>query len=168
MGVAEHVVQFYEADASFVQAAADFIGAGLRAGEVGLVVVTPAHRADLEQRLRAECPDLLGRYEALDAAETLARLMADGLPDPVRFADVIGGLVARAAVGDGRVRIVGEMVALLAAAGNHAATLRLEELWNRLQATHPFALLCAYPVAQLDGQALAGVFGDVCARHTRI
>ena len=44
--------------------------------------------------------------------------MVDGAPDPTRFAEVIGGVIARATTGRPRARIFGEMVALLAVAGN--------------------------------------------------
>ena len=46
-----------------------------------------------------------------------------------------------------RLRAFGEMVALLAADGMADAAVRLEELWNRLAATHHFSLLCAYPTS---------------------
>src|SRR5205085_1038509 len=173
MGASEHFVQFYEADAFLLDAVKDFVGATLRAGDVAIVIATPAHRAGIEDRLRADGLDVAGaracgRYVALDAAATLSRVMVDGAPEPGRFADVIGGIVARAAEGQRRVRIFGEMVALLAVEGNHAAAVRLEELWNDLQQTHAFALFCAYPLEWLAGQERAAVLGDVCAAHAHV
>ena len=172
MSAADHFVQFYEADAYLLDAVADFLGEALRAGDAGIAVATRAHCEGLEERLRVAGFDLAGarsggHYVALDAADTLAEVMVDGAPDPARFVEIIGGLVARAAAGGRRVHTFGEMVALLAAAGNYAATLRLEELWSELQQTHAFSLFCAYPMAQLDGEGGAGLVGHVCALHTR-
>jgi signal transduction histidine kinase len=173
MGAAEHVVQFYEVDAVLLDAVAEYIGAGLRAGDAGLVLATPAHRAGLEERLRAAGLDVAaarasGQYASLDAAETLARFMVDGTPDPARFSEAVRDVVARASSDGRRARIFGEMVALLVDEGNHAAAIRLEELWNELQRSQTFSLLCAYPMARLGGEALAGALGDVCAAHARV
>jgi PAS domain S-box-containing protein/excisionase family DNA binding protein len=173
IGQGEHFVQFYEADAVLVAAVADYIGAALRANEAGIVIATAAHREAVEARLRADGLDVDGalaggRYVALDAAETLARFIVHGEPEPGRFAEVVGSVVGRLAEGGRPVRAFGEMVALLAAEGSHAAAIQLEALWNGLQQVHTFALLCAYPVTALGGEALAAVFDDVCAEHARV
>lgn len=172
-GPAEHFVQFYEADAFLLDAIGEFIGAGLHAGEVGIVIATAAHRADLAGRLTAAGLDVAqarasGRYVALDAAETLSRFMVDGMPDAARFAEVVGGVIAQSAATGRRVRAFGEMVALLAAEGNHAGVIRLEELWNDLQQSHTFALFCAYPMAGLSGSERAALLDDVCTTHSRV
>ena len=169
----EHVVQFYESDAFLLDAVGEFIGTGLRAGDAGIVVATEAHREGLEDRLRAYGVDVVvaregGRYVALDATETLSQFMVEGAPNPERFAGVLGGMVARAAAGGRRVRIFGEMVALLAVAGNHAGAHRLEVLWNELQTTHAFSLFCAYPMNRFGGETLAELLGNVCAAHSRV
>jgi excisionase family DNA binding protein len=173
MGAREHFVQFYEADAFLLEAVGEYIGATLRAGDAAIVIATPPHRAAIEKRLAAHGLDVAGaracgRYVALDAAATLARIMVDGAPDPGRFREVVGDVIAHATEGRRRVRIFGEMVALLAGAGNHAAVTRLEELWNDLQRTHSFALFCAYPMECLDGEAGAALLNDVCEQHSGI
>jgi signal transduction histidine kinase len=104
-----------------------------------------------------------GRFSVLDAAQTLTRFMVDGMPDPSRFGDLVGSLVANR-----RPRIFGEMVALLAAEGNYAGAVALEALWNWMQKKHPFSLLCAYPMHGLGGQELAPLFVDVCSEHSRV
>lgn len=173
VGPTEHFVQFYEADAVLVEAVADYIGAALGAGEAGIVVATPSHRMDVEARLAARGLDLAaarasGSYVPLDAAETLARFMVDGEPDPDQFVQVVGGIIGRAAEGGRPVRAFGEMVALLAAEGHVEAAIRLEGLWNQLRVHQPFALFCAYPMDRLGGEALAALVGDVCAAHSRV
>jgi excisionase family DNA binding protein len=172
MMTAAHAVQFYEADAVLLDAVAAFLTAGLRAGEACIVVVTPAHRGELEERLHAAGLDLdaahaAGQYEVLDAAETLACFMVDGSPDAARFVEVVGGIIALAEQMC-RVRVFGEMVALLAADGNHTAALRLEELWNALHRTRAFALFCAYPLRNFGDAASTDLLGAVCAEHSRV
>jgi signal transduction histidine kinase len=172
-GEGEHFVQFYETDKFLLDSLGGFIGKGLAEGDACIVVATQAHRAGLDERLPSHGPDsdaarAGGRYVALDAAETLSKLMVDGSPEPGRFAEVIGGIIARAAVGHQRVRIFGEMVALLWAEGNCDGALRLEELWNDLSKTRPFLLFCAYPMKDFGGEAHAVPLGRVCASHSRV
>jgi excisionase family DNA binding protein len=169
----EHFVQFYEADDFLLQAVSSFIGASLRAGQSGIVIATEAHRAGIEDRLRLEGFDLTaaraaGRYTSLNATETLLRILVDGTPEPGRFAELVGGIVERATEGGRSVCIFGEMVALLMEKGDHTAAVRLERLWNELQRTHPFVLMCGYPIGGFRGEALTEVLGEVCAEHGRV
>ena len=169
----EHFVQFYEADAPLLDSLTGFIGGGLAAGGAGIVVATPEHREGLEQRLRAAGIDLdaaraAQAYVSLDAADTLARIVVDGVPDEGRFAEVIGRTVAGAARGGRRVRVFGEMVGLLLSRGQAGATIRLEELWNELRRTHALRLFCAYPLAQLEGSGLAQPTAEICSLHSRV
>src|SRR5262249_53995994 len=85
-----------------------------------------------------------------------------------RFAEVVGGLVARATAGGRPLRAFGEMVALLAAEGNHAAAIRLETLWNELQHQYEFSLYCAYPLGVLGGEGFAAVFDQVVEQHGQV
>ena len=171
--VVEHFVQFYESDEFLLEAVGEFIGPSLRSGDAGIVVATDAHLARLEDVLSAQGLDLAaarasGQYVSLDAAETLSRFMVDEEPDPGRFNEVIGQLLETTAADGRRVRVYGEMVALLATAGNHAATIRLEQLWNDLQHRQPFSLFCGYPMDRFGGEALAELLGDVCGEHSRV
>jgi signal transduction histidine kinase/ActR/RegA family two-component response regulator len=173
MSDSEHFVQLYETDVFLLDSLSGFIGTGLGAGDACIVVATKAHRDELDERLKALGVDVAlasacGQYVSLDAAETLSSLMVDGSPDSNRFVEIIGGLIARAAVGRSRVRIFGEMVALLWAENNRAAAIRLEELWNHLSETHPFLLFCAYPMSGFDREALGEPLGHVCAGHSRV
>ncbi|MGH2354012.1 MAG: MEDS domain-containing protein, partial [Chloroflexota bacterium] len=173
MSASEHFVQFYEADGFLLDTVGDFIGAALRGGDIGIVIATEAHRTGIENRLQAAGLDVAatrarGQYVSLNAAETLSRIMVDGAPDPARFAEAVGGPVARAATSGRRVRIFGELVALLVEEGNPAAAIRLEALWNHLQKAHDFSLMCGYPMDGFGGEALADFLGEVCAEHSRV
>ena len=171
--VLEHVAQFYEDDAFLLNGASDFIGAALRFGSAGVVIATEAHRAGLEERLWAAGIDVdlargQGRYVVLDAADTLASFMVGDAPDAGRFEETIGGVVERAGQGGRRVHAFGEMVALLAVAGNHAGAIRLEALWNELQRTQAFSLFCGYPMDLFSDRGQAESFDAVCLEHRRV
>lgn len=173
IGESQHFAQFYETDGFLLNALSGFIGAGLGAGDACIVVATRAHRASLEERLQTDGLDVAaararGQYVSLDAAETLSTFMLDGSPEPGRFAAVFGEIIARAAEGRQRVRIFGEMVALLWAEGHHDAAINLEALWNKLHETHSFLLFCAYPINGFGGEALASPLGAVCAEHSHV
>jgi signal transduction histidine kinase/ActR/RegA family two-component response regulator len=168
-----HVVQFYDDDTFLMESVTRFVGAALGAGDVGIVIATPAHRIALDKRLRARGVDLRiarrqGRYLALDAADTLSALMADGLPDADRFRAVVGRTIESAVDAGRRVRAFGEMVALLWEAGRRDAALRLEELWNELAERLGFALLCAYPMRGFGRETDGEPFLQVCGRHADV
>lgn len=173
MGDGEHFVQFYETDVFLLNTLAGFMSGGLEAGDACIVVATKPHREGLDVRLQAYGLDTAavrgrGQYLSLDADDTLSKFMVDGSPEPKRFLDAIRSIIARAGEGRPRVRVFGEMVALLWAEGNRAAAIRLEELWNDLGKTESFTLFCAYPMSGFGGQALAEPLGDVCSAHTRV
>ena len=170
-----HIVRYYENDASLVEAVDQFVAAGLAAGQPAIVIATAMHRDGLERRLTAQRIDVAearraGRYLPLDAAETLARITTDGWPDPTRFGEIVGGAVARAAAAGatGQVRAFGEMVALLWIEGRREAAIRLEELWNELARSHPFSLVCGYPLAAFGAHADEAPFSAVSALHTQV
>jgi PAS domain S-box-containing protein len=172
----EHSVQFYEKEDFLLDEVSGFIGAGLQAGQVGLVIATRPHLEGLEQRLKAghACsgwdsswdPD---QYVALDAAEMLSKFMVDGWPDERLFAAVLGSAIRRVAQdGSRHVRAFGEMVALLWAEGKHEAAIRLEELWNDLAQTQSFSLLCAYPMQGFDDAGHDSPFSQICNAHSHV
>ena len=168
-----HFTQFYEEDAFLLDTVAKFIGGSLEANGGGVVIATRPHSDGIAKRLNARGLDLAaarerGQYVRLEAAETLSMFMDEGSPDPQRFADVVGGVLARMSQ-DGwpRVRAFGEMVALLCAKGNLNGALRLEELWNDLGSGKSFSLLCAYPLQQFARTDDWKPFLDICRKHSR-
>ena len=172
-GEHDHFVQFYEADEFLIDSLSGYVREGLETGDACVVVATRARREGLEARLRATGLDTAGaraygRLVMLDAADTLSRFMSNDSPDPVRFEEVVGGVMARAQEVGRRVRAFGEMVALLWAEGKSDAALRLEELWNGLQETRAFRLFCAYPLKSFDGEAQGSSLAGVCAAHARV
>jgi len=172
-----HIVQFYEGDAFLISEISRFIGTALGSGGSAVVIGTKEHRDGIAQRLASHGFNTAvaiaqGRYVVLDAAETLAKFMIAGQPDPKRFTSVIGDVFARAknAAGreDARVAAFGEMVALLWAEGKKDAAIRLERLWNSLAATHSFSLRCAYPMNGFSRRDYTEPFLKICAEHSSV
>src|SRR6478672_3445708 len=123
----KHVVQFYQDDKFLIDAVSGFVGSALAAGDATVLIATAAHREGVEQVLRKRGLEIgqaarQGRFIELDATETLAQFMVNGLPDEERFKKVIGAQLAQAAasvVGERRrIAAFGEMVNILWATGN--------------------------------------------------
>jgi len=108
------------------------------------------------------------QYISIDAADALSQIMVDGELSPGRFAELVGNMIARARQDGRRVRIFGELVALLWADGNRAAALHLEDLWNDLGKMHSFSLFCAYPMYNFGGEVYEAEFTEICQQHARV
>jgi signal transduction histidine kinase len=172
-----HSVQFYEDEEVFLDGLSEFVGSALGTGGACLVIATRAHRAGLAERLKGWGLDLSvaaknNRFLSLDAEATLARFMVGGWPDEERFFGTIEPMLlqSKVALRHKGVSIVafGEMVALLWAAGNCEAALRLEQLWNELARRHSFALRCAYPMGCFGEKSHDALFNRVCGEHNHV
>ena len=137
-----HAVQWFTREDALVSTVSRFAGGGLAGGDAVLVLATPAHLASFAASMEDSGVELdvavaQGRYRELDAE---AALEDYDLPS--------FGAVARDAVEElsahGPVRVYGEMVAVLWAAGRSGDALELESFWNALMRRMPFTLLCAY------------------------
>ncbi|HKO98228.1 MAG TPA: ATP-binding protein [Pyrinomonadaceae bacterium] len=173
MNATEHFVQFYEADRFLLNSLSGFIGAAINSGEAAVVVATQPHQTGLDELLIANGLDVInaratGKYVTLDAATTLAKFMVNGMPEPTRFNEVLGGVLSSVTDGRSRVRAFGEMVALLWEEGNHNGAIRLEELWNDLQKSYSFSLFCAYPMQGFGSEKMEQPYHGVCSAHSRV
>ncbi|CAN5451735.1 hypothetical protein BH10PAT3_BH10PAT3_8290 [soil metagenome] len=145
-----HLVQSYKTTNDSIEPLAEFIGAGLKGGEVCVIVATKPHVDSLNLQLKAMGIDVeleiaTGKYQIYNAATVLEKFMVKGMPDSEKFFEVVGGLVAKASAGGTHVRAYGEMVALLWKVGNKEAVMKLENLWDELPEQHTFSLYCSYP-----------------------
>jgi signal transduction histidine kinase len=172
-----HAVHFYEEDSFLLDSLTKLIGTTLMAGDAAMIIATPAHREGLDRHLKAlgldvEVSARLGRYRALDAAETLSVFMLNGLPDETLFASFMQHTLSSIrpdAVGKPpRLVLFGEMVALLWSEGNTDAAIKLEQLWNNLARLHSFHLHCAYPMKAFDQDGHAQAFLKICAEHSHV
>jgi hypothetical protein len=166
----DHLVEFYETEESLIATVVEYVVPALAGYEAAIVVATAEHRAAMADGIRAAGVDIDaatadGRYQARDAAELLSRFMVDGAPDPGRFREVLAELLDGA--GDRKVRVYGEMVALLWADGDVSSTIALEDLWNVLLAEDGFSLFCGYPISGFDVQSRS-VFEHICGQHSSV
>jgi hypothetical protein len=169
----DHVVQFYERDDELISSAISFLFDGLLAGEAAIVVATPGHTAAFELALTAAGVDVgaaraRGTLVSADAERTLSRTLVDGRPDHEAFNSEVGDLVRRAAESGRRVRIYGEMVALLWDSGKVAEAIELEGLWNEIGRELSFSLYCAYQAQPVVDDEHAASFRHVCHLHSAV
>jgi DNA-binding NarL/FixJ family response regulator len=168
-----HDVLFYSSDAVFVSALSRFVASSLRE-ETAVIVLATESRGERVRRNLERCDVDLDRasreglYIPLNISGLLSKVMVDGMPDPTRFMDATGEVVAevaqRAAGRHRRVAACGECAPTLWARGEIDAALQLEHLWDEVARRQPMDTQCAYPmtVRQDDAQALR----RLCAEHT--
>jgi len=168
-----HHVQFYETHEFLTESLARFASEGLARGEALIVIATQRTRRRVVRRLAQvgfDVPALQARGQAvlLDARQVLASLLVDGMPERARFEREVGALVAQAQARFHGVRAFGEMVNLLWADGDAAATIALEQLWNGLAQTHAFTLMCGYDMHHFHDASHDAVFQEVCDVHSHV
>jgi len=173
-GACSHAVQFYEEDGHLLDLLTRFVGTALVGGDVALIIATKSHRDGLTKRLKANGLDIAvardqGRFVALDAESTLAKLLHDGELNGTLFQELVGGILEEMQRRGERRRIVafGEMVALLWAQGRADSAICLEQLWNEMATRFEFSLCCAYPIKGF-GNRHAAPFMKICAQHSHV
>ncbi len=167
-----HAVRFYDSPGSLCRIVADFLSEGLRDGQPALVIATPEHRAGIEAAFRAQNVEVgalqaSGELILLDAEQTLAAFMVDGMPDAKRFQAMATEVIQGACRGRTgcKVRAYGEMVDVLWKQGQSVAAISLEILWNKLAATQDFSLLCGYAMGNFYKGSQQQ---EICAQHTLV
>ncbi|HEX3771875.1 MAG TPA: ATP-binding protein [Polyangiaceae bacterium] len=175
-----HVAQFYESEEFLIDAVDRFVRGGLEAGDGIMLVATRPHLDALASRLDTTTTmrDAVatGRAVLLDADDTLAQILVDGVPDPGRFRRVVAQGVERCVRGCGaprgvrlpRVRAFGEMVDVLCRDGRHQAAVRLEELWNQAADVHALSIFCGYAMSGFTSAEGTARFGEVCDQHDMV
>ena len=165
----QHMVRFYENDVFLTEAVASCIKLGLQVNDTLIVMVPASHRTALRKVLT---PDELANKHLMFFGTTslLTKVMGDDWPNQRKFMKVLGRRiqVAYQAV---RGRVLGEMLGVLWAEGKYRAAIRLEELRNTRQTTHPFSRLHAYPHSALtskeDPQSLLAVRHNTHVHHQK-
>ncbi len=161
----QHEVQYYDHDSYLIERVGQYVEEGWDLGESALLILTQSHREALEARLNGHIKH--DQYRILDAADALNQFMVNEWPDRQMFHEVMAGLIPEAAQkGNGRVRIFGEMVAILWERGQIEAAVQLENLWNQLAASHTFSLLCAYPMRGFSSHSHTQAFQKICHSHS--
>jgi hypothetical protein len=169
----DHIAQAYQDEAFLCETVAQYIGAGLEAGEAGIIIARPGHCDQFERALRDAGADPQaareqGRLLLIDADEALGKFMRDGTPQWEAFDVSVGALVAAVGAKYPMVRAYGEMVDVLWQKGERDAALKLEDFWNQLGRRERFSLLCGYRMDPLDSRVYGGALECVCRAHTHL
>jgi len=172
-----HELLMFSDDTVLLDSFTRFIAAALKADNAAIALVTKSHQETLCARLKAESVDIDGAIQQgtlilLDVADTLAKLLVDDLPDPVRFFEDFSGLIKAASkaakAAHPRVAFCGECLGRLWAEGKTDAAIRLEQGCDELVKTHEVDILCAYPLRSFHGEEDEHVFQSICAEHAAV
>lgn len=167
----DHIVQLYDKDDELIVAITTFVVDGLNLQESTIIIATKEHLELLRNALLSQGLDLAalqsaGHYIPIDAEYALSLFMIDEWPNEAAFEETISGIIQKAGYPRRRLRAFGEMVAILWANQQNAATIHLEHLWNKFCEKNPFQLLCAYPKSGFKDQ-LNNSFQHVCKSHSK-
>ena len=117
-----------------------------------------------ERKLDVVAAITTGHYVPLSAEATLADIKVDGRISPDRVRDVIGNTLLQTRITGRRLRVFGELVALLCAEGDIQGAIELENLWNEFKVVQPFSLYCAYRLNGFTEQSMT----EVCRTHSHV
>ena len=168
-----HVVQFYDRDEELAAGAGDYLADAIAEGGAAVIVASPARCSMFEARLAAGGVDVAaarrgGSLICLDAGQLAQLLTGTGRVDRAAFDAQIRPAILAAGEAPGPVRVYGEVVALLWAAGHVNAALELEGFWNELGREIPFSLYCGYPRQTVESSQHHGAVSEVCRLHTEV
>jgi hypothetical protein len=171
----QHIVQLYQDDEFLSRAVCRFAGAALANGEAVILVPTLAHWNAIRPRLEAEGTDVnaareRGQLTVVDAEEFLPRFMRDAMPDSPVFLGLAAHVIDAARAGGRyqRVRWWGEMVNVLWERGNVAASMGLEDLFDKLARDHDMAIFCSFLMDNFDGDVHARMLPRLGTNHSHL
>ncbi len=167
------MIQIYENDQVFLNTLASFVGGGINAGDCCMVIATLPHLSALENRLisygvHLETLLLDDRYIPIDAHQMLSSFMNRGWPNEEQLLELVSGLLDRGKLHNRKIRVFGEMVALLWAQGSKEAAVQLEQLWGKICGQYSLSLFCAYPKHGFTEDINASMTHIYCAHSKMI
>lgn len=173
MDSCSHLAEFFRTDDALIERIAAFMHEGFSCGCTCIAAVTPQHRVRIAQALAARGLDedaLVAsyRYIVLDAQKTLDSVRQDGRFDVAAVHRTFGRLLSLAASGGRDVRVVGELVTLLAQEGDANGVIQLEEIWNDLSRQYSFTLFCPYPTDVFESTLTKRHLDQVRALHSPV
>jgi hypothetical protein len=171
----DHVVQLYQDQDFLNRAVCRFAGAALSNGEGLILVPTAVHWDAFRPRLEAEGVDVKdaqsrGQLTVIDADELLPRFMQKALPDGPMFLGLAGEAIARTR-GSGnysKVRWWGEMVNVLWERGDVAASMNLEDLFDRVAHEQDIAIFCSFVMDNFDGEIHTHMLPRLGENHSHL
>jgi hypothetical protein len=174
-GPQDHVVQLYQDQDFLNRAVCRFAGAALANGEGVILVPTVEHWNAFRPRLEAEGVNVKdaqasGQLSIVDADELLPRFMQKALPDGPMFLGLAGEIIARTR-GAGRfpkVRWWGEMVNVLWERGDVAASMNLEDLFDRVAHEQDIAIFCSFVMDNFNGEIHTHMLPRLGENHSHL
>jgi hypothetical protein len=171
----DHIVHLYQDQDFLNRVVCRFAAAALANGEGLILVPTLAHWDAFRPRLAAEGVDIKGAQErgqltVVDADELLPRFMGRALPDGPMFLGLAGEIVARtrAAGRFTKVRWWGEMVNVLWERGDVAASMNLEDLFDRVSREQNIAVFCSFLMDNFNGDVHAHMLPRLGDNHSHL
>jgi len=174
-GPRDHIVQLYQDQQFLNRAVCRFAAGAIANGEGVILVPTAAHWAAFRPRLEAEGVDVNaaqsnGQLTVVDADELLPRFMKDSMPDAPVFLGLAADVIAKAR-GESRypkVRWWGEMVNVLWEQGNVAASMNLEDQFDRLAKHHEIAIFCSFVMDNFSSDVQSRLLPRLGQNHSHL
>jgi hypothetical protein len=171
----DHIVQLYQDQDFLNRAVCRFAAAALANGEGLILVPTLAHWNAFRPRLEAEGVNVedaqrSGQLNIVDADELLPRFMQKAMPDAPVFLGLAGEIIARTR-GAGRyskVRWWGEMVNVLWERGDVAASMNLEDLFDRVSHEQDVAVFCSFLMDNFNGEVHTHMLPRLGENHSHL
>lgn len=172
---ADHVVHFYDEQEALLQSVASFLAGGLLRGAPALVIMMRDRAEGLKTRLREMGVDVPRAIETRqlvlhDSAEMIDRILLDGMPDELRFREMVGAPAASMKEIWRPLQLLafGDMVDVLIARNQREATIELERLWDDLVHRVGFSVYCAYDAKRFTQDTDRATFDAICRHHSLI
>ena len=146
----DHFLQVYESDDVLIDSLEAYVCAGIVKGDGVVIVATEAHLISLNERLERvfNVKKLMAdkQFIPLNADIILEMILVHDTIDEQKFMLLINDILSMVRQNkENRIRVYGELVAILWRQGNRNAVLTLEKLWDKLCKTGAISLFCAYP-----------------------
>jgi hypothetical protein len=174
-GPRDHIVQLYQDQEFLNRAVCRFAASAIANGEGVILVPTAAHWDAFRPRLEAEGVDThaaqtCGQLTVVDADELLPQFMRDAMPEAPVFLGLAADVIAKARGGGQypKVRWWGEMVNVLWERGDVAASMDLEDQFDRLAHEHEIAIFCSFVMDNFDGAVHSRMLPRLGQNHSHL
>jgi DcmR-like sensory protein len=174
-GPSDHIVQLYQDQQFLNRAVCRFAAGAIANGEGVILVPTAAHWDAFRPRLEAEGVDIKaaqdrGQLTVVDADELLPRFMKNSMPDAPVFLGLAENVI-KSARGESRypkVRWWGEMVNVLWEQGNVAASMSLEDQFDRLAKHQEIAIFCSFVMDNFNSEVHSRLLPRLSQNHSHL
>ena len=174
-GPRDHIVQLYQDQQFLNRAVCRFAAGAIANGEGVILVPTAAHWEAFSPRLEAEGVDVKaaqsrGQLTVVDADELLPRCMRGAMPDAPVFLGLAADVIANARGQERypKVRWWGEMVNVLWEQGNVAASMSLEDQFDRLAKHHEIAIFCSFVMDNFNSEVQSRLLPRLGQNHSHL